>query len=361
MKKSVVISLAVGAIIAAATFGYVYYEKRNNQTVETSTINESAKTKVYSVLNIPMEKRNMIWCGTFQMAWNELRDNIIKEDIKLKDENALSPELNKKTFTKDYIDEKDYIAMAGYNKDGIVEKINASLKKKFNEEGKWKVETKLQNPEDILAYGFLKKNIDFEYAFQDLKDGLDFVGTKVKAFGLGDIKEEENRNRLAKQVKLLFYDSDDNFIISLKGKNTNDEVILAHIEPKDTLSNTLNYALSNSGKEEVVTSNDFLQIPMFQFDINKNFNELINKSLENKGFEDYSIGSAIQRIQFSLTERGAELKSKAEIGMLKSVATPKKPKKLVFDKPFLLYMKQKDKDKPYFVMWVENPEVMIQK
>lgn len=361
MKKLVVISAIAVVIITVVTFSYSYYEKINDITEETSSIKESAGTEVYGVLNVPMEKSNMIWCGTFQMAWNELRDNMVKEDIKLKDENVLSPQLNKKTFTKDYINEKDYIAMVGYNKDGIVEKINSTLKKKFNEEGKWKVETKLQRPDDILAYSFLKKNLDFEYAFQDLKDGLEFSGIKVKAFGMGDIKDEASRSKLAQQVKLLFYENDDNFIISLKGKNNNDEIILAHIKPKDTLNNTLNYALSNSDKEKTISTKDILKIPMFRFDISKNFNELINKSLENKGFEDYSISSAIQRIEFSLTERGAELKSKAEIGMSKSVQEPEKPKKLVFDKPFLLYMKERNKEKPYFVMWVDNSEIMIKK
>lgn len=319
IKKSFIIGLAIGSIVITSMLGYLCYEKTKNiETSKTLTIaEESLKTKTYGVLNVPMEKNNMIWCGTFQLAWNELRDNIIKEDIKFTTEENLSSELNKKAFIKDYINDKDYIAMVGYNKDGIVEKINKSLKDKFNEGGKWKVEAQLENPEDILAYSFLKKNIEFKYAFEEIKDGLDFNGAKVKAFGICDTKDEEIRCKLDKQVKILYYENDDNYIVSFKGKIENDEIILAKIPSKDTLNSTLNYALSNSNKEIELSDSDILKVPMFEFNIKKKFKELENKPLANKGFTDYSIVSAIQRIDFSLTEKGAQLKSKAEIVMSK--------------------------------------------
>lgn len=365
MRKLFIIYSAIIIVVIASISTYIYYQDIDNTkpaiNISDSDIEENSKTKVYGILNVPMEKNNMIWCGTLQLAWNELSGNIIKEDIKLIGENTLSRELNKKVFTKEYLNDKDYIAMVGYNKDGIVKKINTLLKEKFNEEGNWKVQTNLQRPDDILAYSFLKKNLEFEYAFEDIKDGLDFNNVKVKAFGIYQIRDEEAKNKLAKQIKILHYNSDNDFIISLKDKISNDEIVLAKIPPKDTLSDTLNYALSNSRREETFSSNDILKVPMIKFNINKNFKELENKSLANTGFEDYILASAIQRIDFSLTERGAQLKSKAELGLTKSIPTFESPQKLIFDKPFLLYMKEKDKKNPYFVMWVENPEIMLHK
>lgn len=35
------------------------------------------------------------------------------------------------------------------------------------------------------------------------------------------------------------------------------------------------------------------------------------------------------------------------------------PKKMFFDKPFLLLMQRKNAPNPYFVMWVANTELMI--
>lgn len=363
MKKLFVICSAIIVIVIASISTYIYYQYVNNTkpAIDIPDTEYSSKTNVYGMLNVSMEKNNMIWCGTLQLAWNELRDNIIKEDIKLIGENALSTELNKKVFTKEYLNDKDYIAMVGYNKDGIIKKINTLLKEKFNEEGNWKVETNLQRPDDILAYSFLKKNLEFEYAFEDIKDGLDFSNVKVKAFGIYQTRDEETKNKLAKQIRILHYNNDSDFIISLKGKTSNDEIILAKIPPKDTLGDTLNYALSNSEKEETFSSNDILKVPMIKFNINKNFKELENKALANVGFEDYLLAKAIQRIDFSLTEKGAQLKSKAEISITKSALIPEAPKELIFDKPFLLYMNEKGKNNPYFVMWVENPEIMMHK
>ncbi|SHJ95294.1 Serpin (serine protease inhibitor) [Clostridium cavendishii DSM 21758] len=362
MKKKSMAIVIVSIIITFCIWGYLYYIKTasfsNEEYKQAITKIDNKKNNMYVVLDVPMENKNMIWCGTFQMAWNELRDNMIKEDIILEGDNILVKELNKKNFTKNDIDENSYIAMVGYNKDGIVEKVNKALKDKFNEGGKWQVETVLNNPNDILAYAFLKKNVEFEYAFENLKDGVEFSDEKVQAFGIGDKTVRENKEALLNQIRILYYGGDDDFIISLKGKNPEDELILSKIPPQDTLNNTLKYALDHRKNDGEVYQVASLKIPKLNFDFKKNFTELEDKKVLNKGFEDYKISSAIQRTQFDLTEKGAELKSKGEISMKKSSLPISKPKNLIFDKPFLLYMKEKDKNRPYFVTWINNTDIM---
>lgn len=233
------------------------------------------------------------------------------------------------------------------------------MKKKFNEGGQWKVESKLDSPDDILAYSFLEKNIEFNYAFENIKDGINYNGVNVKVFGINE-SNGEAREKLQQQVKILNYKNDENFIISLKGKNEDDEIVLAKIPPQDSLSSTLNYALENSSGEQEMSSRDILKVPILKFNINKQYKELEGKDILNKGFTDYTLASALQRIQFSLTEKGAELKSKAEmyIALGESIQS-NAPKNLVFNKPFLLYMKEKGDNKPYFAMWVDNSDVMM--
>ena len=34
------------------------------------------------------------------------------------------------------------------------------------------------------------------------------------------------------------------------------------------------------------------------------------------------------------------------------------PRRLAFDRPFLLYLKERESDVPYFAMWIENEEVL---
>jgi hypothetical protein len=38
---------------------------------------------------------------------------------------------------------------------------------------------------------------------------------------------------------------------------------------------------------------------------------------------------------------------------------PPEPRRFVFDRPFLIYLQQRQAKQPYFVMWVENPEVLV--
>ena len=33
-------------------------------------------------------------------------------------------------------------------------------------------------------------------------------------------------------------------------------------------------------------------------------------------------------------------------------------KRIVFDKPFLLYLKERESDTPYFAVWIETAEVL---
>jgi len=55
---------------------------------------------------------------------------------------------------------------------------------------------------------------------------------------------------------------------------------------------------------------------------------------------------------FKLDEKGAMVKSTS---MMAAAAIPKQ---LIYDRPFLIYLKDKNAKWPYFVMWVDNPELM---
>ena len=54
------------------------------------------------------------------------------------------------------------------------------------------------------------------------------------------------------------------------------------------------------------------------------------------------------------------MESSAEIEALLGASNepPPKPRHFVFDRPFLVWLKQRDGDAPYFALWVENAELM---
>ncbi len=53
------------------------------------------------------------------------------------------------------------------------------------------------------------------------------------------------------------------------------------------------------------------------------------------------------------------LKSESMIALACKSAIEKDPPNLIFDKPFLVLLKLATSDKPYFAMWVDNPEVLV--
>jgi len=331
---------------------------------------DSSKLKQTMVTTNPDEKivsgKNLVYCSTFQLAWNELTNNIIKGDLHLVGETLLSGILNKfrSIITKNDISVKDYVAMSGYGKDKIVEKINAQLSKKFGKEA-WTVKEKL-SPDDILAFSFLMKNLAFKTQFDDNPVGMRFNegADAVKSFGIVKFQgRNEKMMELSKQVDILYYNKDTKeFIVRLTTDNSTDELILASVAPEAGLLQTWKKAQksASSSAPSKLNSDDVLQIPEIDLYIDHSYKELIGKRVSNKGFKQYMIAKALQVTKFKLDKTGAFLKSKAEIKMVKGMLNSTY-KKLVFNKPFLLCMKEKKAKNPYFMMWVDNTELLVKK
>lgn len=299
--------------------------------------------------------KNLLYCSTFQLAWNELSENIIKGKINLQGNPQMAQILNKKSVDKKSLSEESYLAMSGYGKDKIIDKINQALKNKFGDNA-WKVEEEL-SPEAIISYAFLYKALAFEKPFEKVKEPFDFGGTKVKAFGL--VTKAEDSEEVAKQVEIFDYKNKDDFIIRIASKSQKDEIIFAKVKPGENLSKTytsVQNRMKSSDPEKMKESNKLI-IPQFNFDITRNYEELEGKGVLNKGFEDYIITKAVQRTKFTLDEKGVELKSEAKIVLTKSVVI--ESKNLIFDKPFMIILKEKGSDKPYFILWVDNAELMV--
>lgn len=328
---------------------------------ETQTLNADnlQQTIVTSYLQKKITAgKNLIYCSTFQLAWNALCDDIIKAPLELSGTPEIQTMLNERLTGKEDIAPDAYIAMAGFNGDGIVQKIDNALLKKFDKKNGCGIT--LMNPDDILAYAYLFKNLEFKNKFEDLNTSPIFFNkaTKTETFGIKQYSYE-----IAKQVKILHYNNDDDFILKLESKSQNDEIILAKIEPKETLLATVDYVFEQIKNKETIAleKGDILKIPKFDFDIFKKYSELINRDFLNKNFGGYFISDAFQGIKFKLDEKGVILESYAAIIGVKSVSFSPGTKRLIFDKPFLFCLKEKNGKYPYFVMWVDNTELMLKK
>jgi hypothetical protein len=64
---------------------------------------------------------------------------------------------------------------------------------------------------------------------------------------------------------------------------------------------------------------------------------------------------ARQSIKFKLDRYGAALESEA------TIEASAIPRYFRFNRPFLVYMKKRDCEQPFFVMWVDNAELLNRK
>jgi len=319
------------------------------------------ETIVTAQLKEPMARGlNVLWCNTFQLAWNELCV-YFGEDVRLKVEPPMVPVLNEKLSTKEDIDEASYVAMAGIGKDDIIGKIRKALEEKFKGQASPKLlpDPKMLGPMDILAYAYLFKNLEFVTPFQSLEEGIDFGEMKVAVFGIESYGPKYEA--MGRQVLILDYTGDRDFVVELLSKSSEDRLILAMVQPGKTPLETINGVLMRVAdrKPQQMEKRDCLLVPKMNFDLKRSYREIIGEALVNPKGTAYIIGEAVQSIRFRMDEKGAVLKSEAAMVLGGAAPIEKEPRVMIFNKPFLVMMMKKGRAVPYFALWVDNPELLV--
>ena len=182
----------------------------------------------------------------------------------------------------------------------------------------------------------------------------------VKSFGIRKDGFTVYRD-LAKQVMLFDYKNDDDFIVKLLPEDENEEIILAKVKPEDTLYNTYTAVMNriNNSASSNFDLSDTIRIPEVDINMEKEYGELQGIIVEGK-LKGNIIEKAYQNIKFNLNREGAKLASEGII----VVPTPgpgpiDTSKHLVFDKQYMICLKQKDAQKPYLLVWVDNENILV--
>ena len=187
--------------------------------------------------------------------------------------------------------------------------------------------------------------------------------TEVNSFGIR-YEDDFAYYELRRQPAILFSASGGGrqlteFIVDLDRTSQPNQIVLAFIEPRPTLAAMLEsiddkIAKAQKEKQHALFSNDVLLVPDMVWRISHRFTQLEGNVFKNENLKGQRIDVAQQDIQFRLDRSGAELKSEAKI------CYEPIPICYIFNHPFLLYMKMRDANMPYFVMWVENAELLSQ-
>jgi hypothetical protein len=293
---------------------------------------------------------NYVWGGAMNMAWNEFADNIIGEDIEFATDDPKALEMtdkfNSHPFAKDDLDEDSYYVKSGYGQK-TVDQINKESREKFPEKSFPDLNISLSDFE-IISYAYFLKKVEYKTVFEE--SDVNFLRTKVKGF-----KATNNNQR--KNISVLAYENEDKFIIKLQLKEHTDSLFIAKgydMENPTELIKQINETKSYTN----MSAEDTFEMPKLDLDLTRYYKELAGLSLKNSGFEDYYLQSMYENIKFSLDHEGARVENQAVMLWGGYEAAPQEPKNLILDKPFWVIMKQSDSENPYFLLGVNNENLM---
>lgn len=320
------------------------------------------------------DKKSAIWCISIQLAWNRLKNDITKESVKLRNGQEIADRLNNSEESESDMASADYFAMAGRVNDGIVQKIEAGLAQKFPQN----IMPPIQSfPGGVVAFGYVKADVRYEYQFLNNPEWLSFKGSDgvtvpVRSFGLPEKRHEDLvLGDSLKQVRVLFREGG-KFAVDLSHETKPYQIVLAKMPRKSTLAETLNEL-----NEKLATSKPFglkfsmsLFVPNMDWRVEHDFTELegqdkifMNKTMGQDDAEFLAI--LFQFVDFKMNRTGASVRSGSYLAtdLLNGHEHEEdtNPDHYHFDRPFLIVMKKRDSTHPFFVMGVDNAELLCKR
>jgi hypothetical protein len=340
------------------------------------------RTSVVATLDSPMpEHRNVIWCSVFQIAWDGLKENIIGEPVQVLGAEELAARLNDVEVSETDIEEESFYAAAGFVGDGILGKIQEEMANRFSSETSPVFDESYSTMSNAaVLYSYLDVDIEFNYPFYVNNDAFAFedssgIYTEVTSFCTYLDEWNSDAELVHQQVDVLYYKrgglslGEAEFAIDLCKNSSPYQVILARIPQCGTLGETVVFveekmaAFRNYQEYEELRVlrppdlilGDSLRVPDILYKLTHNFAELEDKLLANPQWQDYSIIEARQVVNFATGRTGVVPTSQAASGVVRPIL----PRNFHFDKPFLVYVKKRQEGaNPFFVMWVDNAELM---
>lgn len=336
------------------------------------------------------------WTSTFQLCWNEFIKLVGTEKIEYVEGNPpLADELNKQLFTKDDLSEDSYYISVTKQTLKHKKEIEKAIKEKFNETSDILDSFEFENIADEktnkwFIYSMLLKNFKFikPYSILDSQYFNNEEGQKYKFFGYTFAAEDKKNQPLRESyTESLFYANDNDFAVKFSDKNNKDEIILYLTSSDKSFDEIYLEMLEKSAKkneysqkriEEIqakssypvaVKFKNYYKIPFIHIDEELNFDkELAQKDIKDKTYDTtgytWEILKTLQTIKFDLDNEGAKLKSEAGMSvMMKTSLAPVREIDInnlyYFDRPFVIFMKEKGKDKPYFAARIKDGKYLV--
>jgi hypothetical protein len=403
----------------------------------TAPAGEYAETVLAAHLDVPIEPgKNVVWCASLQVAWDELtRWN--GADVLLEGDPPEAAGLAASRFPRAWVGEEDLIAEAGVMDEALITRIQRQFHDKFG--GRQDAQRPGLTANNALGmYAYLHKQLAFDQPFGQTQTDFQYVLSvtqkedrydarldreakvfevkthrqPVAAFGLESLdSDNEEELRLAKQVRVLWFDREAQFtpdsfgvellalggdriilatldydlasppgewtlrravnqVINRMERSTLNDLTPHHLRTLGTAMRTMCDALQALGLQTEaldgvalqtwaasdhsrhLQNEESLTVPVLRLGLVRSFESLQGRDVRSGRAAGMPLLTLTQRIDLSLNETGARLTSE-----LFGLFGPS-PRHLRFDRNFILLLQRKDARQPYFVAWVGNTEFM---
>ena len=315
---------------------------------------QAASIEVQPTMFSRTNAQDRVWVGSFQLVWNDFVNKIVFNPVRFREGTpSIVGDLNRQTFTTEDISESSYYKYAGKVRKNTKKQITKAIKKKFKESSDLLDKIDLTTRGDMyFIYAMFKKDFEFLNAFDKLERsafGQDYV---AEYFGIN----ENSDKALGKGVEVLFYNDTNDFAVALKTTG-NDEVYLY----RNASNKPFNFIYSDMIKKQKAyegrsdfRKQDELKVPNISFFEEKSFEELVDRRVMGTNLV---INQAMQTIKFDMNHKGVKLKSEAGLtAVVTSLMPPEEltPRMFYFDDTFVIFLKEKDKNKPYAALRVND-------
>lgn len=305
-------------------------------------------------------RSNSVRCGPFQLAWNDMVG-----EIEFGSKSQAFDNLNMQTFTNEEVSKDVYYnkywlftfdlksEIEDWVKDKFQENIDisnflpqSSIIPQSSDYYDWKKEKKYGIFTKFRKIINLKNEFEKleEWKFADLYDD-------VKYFGISC-----NSDKKYNQVRVLYYESDADFAVSIKTQWW-DDIILSRWTKWSSFMGIYNEIISRwnayrDGHE--FTKHDCLKIPEFRVRFMYELDNLKYQKFTDTDGQIYRIEAAIQDVEVRL-DKTASKKTEEHIGeaAIQDIMWIKH-RYFYFDEPFTVFVKESDKKLPYFAAQISN-------
>ena len=126
-KKETILKISIIVVIIISVIALAVKKENKKPIKETEGV--TVIPTMYDEIT-----KDTAWSPTFQLVWNDLKNEVVKQDITFKTKNKAVENLNKEYFTEDMISGDYYYKNYGLKTLELQEEIEKGIKEKFNQE-----------------------------------------------------------------------------------------------------------------------------------------------------------------------------------------------------------------------------------